>query len=205
MRFASYAFNGLICYQYFVIRSMIGVDYYILILIMLSYSVSTKLYHFSVCLVYASIDVWTVVAVFCLRLEEGAESGFDVGFVEGAVVAVLWEIGVVIGEEGTGLGGIAGETGMGSVARRRNRRERGLFFGRDGRGRLVGGGEGAFAVPAVAGAVLVPEGVVDGEDGVPVETVVCSWIGGCGWEPFEVGEDVLLGEELLPLCGLAGT
>ena len=51
------------------------------------------------------------------------ESGLDVGFVEGAVVAVLWEIGVVLGEDGAGLGGIAGETGMGSVARRRNRRE----------------------------------------------------------------------------------
>ena len=75
----------------------------------------------------------------------------------------------------------------------------------DGRGRLVGGGEGAFAVPAVAGAVLVPEGVVDGEDGVPVETVVGSWVGGCGWEPFEVGENILFGEELLPLGGLAGT
>ena len=67
----------------------------------------------------ASIDIWTVVAVFCLRLEDGAESGFDVGFVEGAVVAVLWEIGVVIGEESSGLGGVASETGMGG-ARRRN-------------------------------------------------------------------------------------
>ena len=63
----------------------------------------------------ASIDIWTVVAVFCLRLEDGAESGFDVGFVEGAVVAVLWEIGVVIGEESTGLGGVASETGMGGA------------------------------------------------------------------------------------------
>ena len=121
------------------------------------------------------------------------------------MVAVLWEIVVFLGEYVAGIVGIAGETGMGGVARRRNRRERGLFFRRDGRGRLVGGGEGTFAVPAVAGAVLVPEGVVDGKDGVPVETVVCSWIGGCGWEPFEVGEDILLVEELLPLCGLAGT
>ena len=54
-------------------------------------------------------------------------------------------------------------------------------------------------------AVFWEIGVADGKDGVPVETVVCSWIGGCGWEPFEVGEDVLFGEELLPLCGLAGT
>ena len=126
----------------------------------------------------ASIDIWTVVAVFDLCFEEGVESGLDVGFVEGAVVAVLGEIGVVLGEDGAGLGGIAGETGMGSVARRRNRRERWLFFGGDGRGWLVGGGEGTLAVPAVAGAVLVPEGVVDGEDGVPVETVVGSRIGG---------------------------
>ena len=54
-------------------------------------------------------------------------------------------------------------------------------------------------------AVFWEIGVADGKDGVPVETVVCSWIGGCGWEPFEVGEDILLVEELLPLCGLAGT
>ena len=166
------------------------------------YSSLTIYFYYSV---YTVINIRTVVAVFCLRLEEGAESGLDVGLVEGAVVAVFWEIGVVLGEDGAGLGGVASETGMGGVARRRNRRERGLFFRRDGRGRLVGGGEGTFAVPAVAGAVLVPEGVADGKDGVPVETVVCSWIGGCGWEPFEVGEDILLVEELLPLCGLAGT
>ena len=41
------------------------------------------------------------------------ESGLDVGFVEGAVVAVLWEIGVVLGEDGAGLGGVASETGIG--------------------------------------------------------------------------------------------
>ena len=41
-------------------------------------------------------------------------------FVEGAVVAVFWEIGVVLGEEGMGLGGVASETGMGGGARRRN-------------------------------------------------------------------------------------
>ena len=75
-----------------------------------------------------------MVAVFCLRLEEGAESGLDVGLVEGAVVAILGEIGVVLGEDGAGLGGVAGETGMGCVARRQNRRERWLFFGGDGRG-----------------------------------------------------------------------
>ena len=80
----------------------------------------------------ASIDIWTVVAVFCLRLEDGAESGFDVGFVEGAVVAVLGEIGVVLGEDGAGLGGIASETGMGG-ARRRNR----LFGSCPGSGRRL--------------------------------------------------------------------
>ena len=58
--------------------------------------------------------------------EEGVESGLDVRLVEGAVVAVFREIGVVLGEEGTGLGGVAGQTGMRGVARRRNRRERGL-------------------------------------------------------------------------------
>lgn len=50
--------------------------------------------------------------------EEGAESGLDVGLVEGAVVAVFREIGVVLGEEGTGLGGVAGQTGMRGVSRR---------------------------------------------------------------------------------------
>ena len=46
------------------------------------------------------------------------ESGLDVRLVEGAVVAVFREIGVVLGEEGTGLGGVAGETGMRGVSRR---------------------------------------------------------------------------------------
>ena len=55
------------------------------------------------------------MAVFCLCFEEGVESGLDVRLVEGAVVAVLWEIGVVLGEEGMGLGGVASETGMGGV------------------------------------------------------------------------------------------
>ena len=41
------------------------------------------------------------------------ESGLDVKLVEGAVVAVFWEIGVVLGEDGMGLGGVASETGMG--------------------------------------------------------------------------------------------
>ena len=58
------------------------------------------------------------MAVFCLCLEDGAESGLDVGLVEGAVVAVFREIGVVLGEEGTGLGGVAGQTGMRGVSRR---------------------------------------------------------------------------------------
>ena len=79
------------------------------------YSSLTIYFYYSV---YTVINIRTVVAVFCLRLEEGAESGLDVGFVEGAVVAVLWEIGVVIGEESMGLGGVASETGMGGVTRR---------------------------------------------------------------------------------------
>ena len=58
------------------------------------------------------------MAVFCLCFEEGVESGLDVRLVEGAVVAVFREIGVVLGEEGTGLGGVAGETGMRGVSRR---------------------------------------------------------------------------------------
>ena len=41
------------------------------------------------------------------------ESGLDVRLVEGAVVAVFWEIGVVLGEDGAGLGGVASETGVG--------------------------------------------------------------------------------------------
>lgn len=89
------------------------------------YSSLTIYFYYSV---YTVINIRTVVAVFCLRLEEGAESGLDVGLVEGAVVAVLGEIWMVLGEEGAGLGGVAGETGMGIVARRRNRRERWLFF-----------------------------------------------------------------------------
>ena len=62
------------------------------------------------------------------------ESGLDVRLVEGAVVAFFWKIWMIVGENGAGLGGVAGETGMGCVARRQNRRERWLFFGGDGRG-----------------------------------------------------------------------
>ena len=44
--------------------------------------------------------------------------------------------------------------------------------------------------------MLVPEGVVDGEDGVPVETVIGSWIGECveGFVDFDVaGKGVVSG------------
>ena len=50
--------------------------------------------------------------------------------------------------------------------------------------------------------MAVPEGVVDGEDGVPEDLVVGTGVGRGGGHPSEVGEDVGLGLELLPLGGL---
>ena len=67
--------------------------------------------------------------------------------------------------------------------------------------------------PAVARAVLIPEGMVDGEDGVaplgrvrekPEDLMVGTGMD-CGrWHPSEVGEHVGLGLELLPLDSLLG-
>ena len=71
------------------------------------------------------------------------------------------------------------------------------------------------AKPAVARAVLIPEGMVDGEeDGVapfgrvqekPEDLMVGTGMNGGGWHPSEIGEDIGLGLELLPLDGLLGT
>ena len=88
---------------------------------------------------------------------------------------------------------------------------------------FVGGFEGTVAVvpfghvsskPAVSWAVLIPKGMVDGEDGVAhfgrvhekqEHLMVCAGMDGGGWHPSEIGEDVGLGLELLPLDGLLGT
>ena len=71
-----------------------------------------------------------------------------------------------------------------------------------GCGVFVGGFEGAVAVPAVSWAVLIPEGMVDGEDGVPEDLMVGTGMNGGGWHPSEIGEDI--GLELLPLRCLPG-
>ena len=73
-----------------------------------------------------------------------------------------------LGEETAGLGGVLVQAGLGTVAAKLEALGRGC-------GVLVGGFEGTVAVvpighvrakPAVARAVLIPEGMVDGEDGV---------------------------------------
>lgn len=100
-----------------------------------------------------------------------------------------------LGERGLAGAGVGVESGL-RVA---------VLVGRGlGCGRLVGGCEGALAVPPVAGAVLVPEGVVDGSDGVPEDHVVGSGVRRCGGHPFEVGQDIRLSDELLPVGRLVG-
>lgn len=108
--------------------------------------------------VYAAIDVGAVVAVLYAGRDDSCQAGFQRGIVEGAVAAVGGEIGVVVGEDGLGLAGVVGEAGLGIVARRRCVGHGGWDTGWRG----VGGGEVALAVPSVAWAVVVPEGVVDG-------------------------------------------
>ena len=140
----------------------------------------------------------------------------DAALVECALGAGLGEVGVRLGEETTGLGGVLVQAGLGTVATK-------LEALGWGCGVLVGGFEGAVAVvpfghvrtkPAVAWAVLIPEGMVDGEDGVapfgrvqekPEDLMIGTGMNGGGWHPSEIGEDIGLGLELLPLDGLLGT
>lgn len=62
--------------------------------------------------------------------------------------------------------------------------------------------EGTLAVPAVAGTVAVPEGVVDGTHDIPEYLVVLAGSDGRGWHPPEVRQDILLAQELPPVGGL---
>ena len=114
-----------------------------------------------------------VFAVLLLVLE--AIHGFTL--VERALGARLGEVGVRLGEETAGLGGVVPyghvrvmlvQAGLGAIAAKLEATGRGC-------GVLVGGFEGTVAVvpighvrakPAVARAMLIPEGMVDGEDGV---------------------------------------
>lgn len=103
-----------------------------------------------------------------------------------------------LGEETAGLGGILVQAGLGTITAK-------LIALGWGCGVLVGSFEGAVTVPAVAWTMLIPEGMVDGEDGVPEDLMVGTGMDGGGWHPSEIGEDVGLGLELLPLDGLLGT
>ena len=92
----------------------------------------------------------------------------DASLVERALGAGLGEVRVGLGEETAGLGRVLVQAGLGTVAAKLEATGRGC-------GVFVGGFEGTVAVvpighvrakPAVARAVLIPEGMVDGEDGV---------------------------------------
>lgn len=65
----------------------------------------------------------------------------------------------------------------------------------------------AFAVPEVAGLVVVPEGVVLGPDAVVELLVFFAAVDGTGGEPFDVGHElaVLGGVPGCPLFGGAGS
>ena len=109
-------------------------------------------------------NIPTMLAVLFLVLKPIG----DATLVERALGAGLGEVGVRLGEETAGLGGVLVQAGLGTVAAK-------LVALGWGCGVLVGGFEGAVTVvpfghvsakPAVARAVLIPEGMVDGEDGV---------------------------------------
>ena len=104
------------------------------------------------------------------------ESGGDAALVEGTLRTGLGIVGMGLGKQLAGLGGVLIEAGLGAVAAKL------VPFG-DGGGVIVGGFEGALAVvpfghvgakPAVAWAVLVPERVVDGTYDVPEHLMVAS-------------------------------
>ena len=72
---------------------------------------------------------------------------------------------------------------------------------RDVGGWFVCGFERALAVPAVAGAVLVPERVVDGARQLhrPEAFVLGFRVGRCGGHPAQVRHDVAVALELQPV------
>ena len=177
-----------------------------------------------------SLDERAVLAVLLLVLEPTR----DAALVKRALGAGLGEIGMGLGEETAGLGRVVPfghvhvklvQAGLGIIAAKlfplvTSGRSKAL--GR-GCGVLVGGFEGAVTVvpfghvrvkPAVAWTVLIPEGMVDGKDGVapfgrvqekPEDLMVGSRMY-CGeWHSSNIGEDVGLGFELLTLDGLLGT
>ena len=58
--------------------------------------------------------------------------------------------------------------------------------------------EGAFAVPVVARAVFVPEGIVDGARYLALPKGSVNFVGvwGSCWHPSKVGENVLIALEV---------
>ena len=80
---------------------------------------------------------------------------------------------MVVGKDGVAFAGVVLQAGLGVVPAGKTSGRSGWYGG----WRFVGRGEVALAVPAVAGAVLVPERMVDGEDGVPERAVVGTWVG----------------------------
>ena len=85
-----------------------------------------------------------------------ADCFLDCFFCAGVCVG---DVGVGVGEELCGLAGVDVEARVWVIPA--------VGVGGHGCGGVVGGCEGALAVPAVAGAVVAPEGVVDGQHGAP--------------------------------------
>lgn len=131
------------------------------------------------------------------------ERGIDTSLDERAVLAVLLLVLEPIRD--AALVECALGAGLGEVRMRLGKETAGL-------GRVVPFGH-VRAKPAVARAVLIPEGMVDGKDGVapfgrvhekPEDLMVGTGMDGGGWHPSEIGEDIGLGLELLPLRSLPG-
>lgn len=132
-----------------------------------------------------------------LIFEESTQLIFK-SFVERARVASTWEVRVVIGEGVAVLSGVVFEPTLWRVDAVE------VVGSVDG---IVGLFEGALAVPSVAGVVLGPERVVDGECELlfPKLPMGRFGIGGCCGHPPEVWHDVLVTEKRLPVGRVVGS
>lgn len=138
----------------------------------------------------ASVYIRAVVAILRPVHEHAAQPALQPRLIEVTRAAGLGEIRMALREHRLVGSRVGVQSGVWVV-----RLAGGGCFGT----RFVGAGERALAVPPVARAVLVPERVVDGEDGIPEHLMVGTGMGRCGRHPLEVGEHVRLADKLLPV------
>ena len=148
---------------------------------------------------HSSINFATIKAVFSIvSITEDCLYPIFKAFVERTRATTIREIWVVVTESVAILSRIVFESALWRV----NAVE--VIGPVDG---IVGLFEGTLAVPSVAGVMLGPEGVVDGECELlfPKLPMGGLRIGRCRWHPPEVRHDILVAEERLPVGRVVGT